>query len=114
MAMEKVYASKGHSARVMSSISQLWHNKKYCDAVLQIGSKRLEVCLMGRIIFLMVNLLKLTKDLPKLYKSFHFKMPRSSCTDKIRVNVPSFQKITLFTTILNIPQKHYPFAYLIV
>ena len=59
MAMEKVYASKGHSARVMSSISQLWHNKKYCDAVLQIGSKRLEVCLMGRIIFLMVNLLKL-------------------------------------------------------
>ena len=41
--MEKIYTSKDHSADIMGSIAQLWQNNKYCDAVLEIGSEKLEV-----------------------------------------------------------------------
>ena len=47
--------------------------------------------------------------------SFQIKMTGSSFTDEIRVKVPSFlKKITLFKTILNIPQKHYPFTFFLL
>ena len=41
-------------------------------------------------------------------------MSHSSCTDGIQVKVPSFQKLTLFTSILNSPKKQYPFTCLII
>ena len=46
-------------------------------------------------------------------KNGHF-IVLAAFSDEIRVKVPSNKKITLFITILNIPQKHYLFAHLIV
>ena len=38
----------------------------------------------------------------------------ASCTDDARVKVPSFISKVTFSTILNIPQRRYPFVLLIV
>ena len=40
-----------------------------------------------------------------------FKMTGRSCTDEVRVNVLSFQKVTLFSVILNIPPICYPIIF---
>ena len=49
---------------------------------------------------------------PRLCRD-RLKMSRSSCADEIRVKVPSFPKLTLFVSILNIQQKYSPFTFLI-
>ena len=41
--MEQVFTNKEHGSSMMKSLSQLWKNKRYCDAVLEIGSEKLEV-----------------------------------------------------------------------
>ena len=43
---------------------------------------------------------KSTKALPRLCRSFHLKIIGISCKDDARVKVPSFQKVTYFSTIL--------------
>ena len=45
---------------------------------------------------------------------FHFKMTGTSCKDDGRVKVPSFQKVTVFSRILDNPQRCYPFVILFV
>ena len=54
---------------------------------------------------------KSTKILQRLCRSFHLKMTGSSCKDDARVKVPSFQKVTFSSTILNIPQRCYPIVF---
>ena len=44
---------------------------------------------------------------------FHLKMAGTSCTDDARVKVPSFQKVAVFSTILDIPHKRHPFCILV-
>ena len=39
---------------------------------------------------------KYSKTLRRLFNLFHLKMTCISCTDGVRVKVPSFQKVTLF------------------
>ena len=50
----------------------------------------------------------------KICMSFHFKMAGMSCTDDARVKVPSFQNVTVFSTIWDIPQRRHPFVFLFV
>ena len=41
--MEQVFTNKEHGSAMMKSLSQLWKDSRYCDAVLEVGSHELEV-----------------------------------------------------------------------
>ena len=41
--MEQVFTNKEHGSTMMKSLAQLWKDGKYCDAVLEVGSHKLEV-----------------------------------------------------------------------
>ena len=45
---------------------------------------------------------------------FHLKMTGYSSTDDARVKVPSIQKVTIFLTIWNIPQRCHSFVFLLL
>ena len=41
--MERVYVNGEHSTAIMKSMTRLWKERKYCDAVLEINSETVEV-----------------------------------------------------------------------
>ena len=50
----------------------------------------------------------------RVCKLFHLKMMCTSCKDQVRVKVPSFQKVTIFSTIENIQKRLYQVTFLFV
>ena len=41
--MERVYMNGEHSSHIMNSMTKLWQENKYCDAVLEISKEKLQV-----------------------------------------------------------------------